>query len=139
MRRAYTIGAPSIFVNKNRLGRYPEFGTRGSEVQILSPRPFLFSNLQNGQVMRVYTKGFTLTRLTARGRLQVPPMYCRSVRDAKRLRPYTQAGGKVTRWSLGAQAVLAPTYRRKMDGSKAVGQRGSVAMLACFSIPFTSP
>jgi hypothetical protein len=41
------------------------FGTRGSEVQILSPRPFLFSNLQNGQVMRVYTKGFTLTRLTA--------------------------------------------------------------------------
>jgi len=71
--------------------------------------------------------------------LQVPPMYCHSVRDAKRLRPYTQAGGKVTRWSLGAQDVLAPTYRRKMDGSKAVGQRGSVAMLACFSIPFTSP
>ena len=29
MRRAYTIGAPSIFVNKNGLGRYPEFRDQG--------------------------------------------------------------------------------------------------------------
>ena len=29
MRRAYTIGAPSMFVNKNRLGRYPEFRDQG--------------------------------------------------------------------------------------------------------------
>jgi len=29
MRRAYTIGAPSIFVKKNGLGRYPEFRDQG--------------------------------------------------------------------------------------------------------------
>src|SRR5215469_24710 len=29
MRRAYTIGAPSIFVNKNGLGRFPEFRDHG--------------------------------------------------------------------------------------------------------------
>jgi len=29
MRRAYTIGAPSVFVNKNELGRFPEFRDQG--------------------------------------------------------------------------------------------------------------
>jgi hypothetical protein len=29
MRRAYTIGAPSIFVNKNGLGRFPQFRDQG--------------------------------------------------------------------------------------------------------------
>src|SRR6266446_2732227 len=29
MRGAYTIGAPSIFVNRNGLGRYPEFRDQG--------------------------------------------------------------------------------------------------------------
>jgi hypothetical protein len=29
MRRAYTIGAPSVFVNKNGLGRFPEFRDQG--------------------------------------------------------------------------------------------------------------
>src|SRR5260370_4488199 len=29
MRRAYTIGAPSIFVNKNGLAQYPEFRDQG--------------------------------------------------------------------------------------------------------------
>src|SRR5260370_36036151 len=29
MRRAYTIGAPSVFVNKNRLGQFPEFRDQG--------------------------------------------------------------------------------------------------------------
>jgi len=47
MRRAYTIGAPSVFVNKNRLGRFPEFrdqGVGGSNP--LSPTILLF-HLQN--------------------------------------------------------------------------------------------
>jgi hypothetical protein len=29
MRRADTIGAPSVFVNKNGLGRFPEFRDQG--------------------------------------------------------------------------------------------------------------
>jgi hypothetical protein len=33
------------------------FGTRGSEVQILSPRPFLFSNLQSSQGPKMRTPG----------------------------------------------------------------------------------
>jgi hypothetical protein len=44
----------------NRLDNRNRFGTRGSEVQILSPRPFLFKYLRNRRVMRVYAKGFTL-------------------------------------------------------------------------------
>jgi hypothetical protein len=47
MRRVYTIGAPSIFVDKNGPGRYQNFGTRRSEVQILSPRPFFLSLSQS--------------------------------------------------------------------------------------------
>src|SRR5215472_12689805 len=29
MRRPYTIGAPSVFVNKNGLGRFPQFRDQG--------------------------------------------------------------------------------------------------------------
>src|SRR5439155_8015563 len=36
------------------------FGTRGSEVQILSPRLYLFKDLRSRRVMRAYTNGFTL-------------------------------------------------------------------------------
>jgi hypothetical protein len=43
----------------NKLDNQNCFGTRGSEVQILSPRPFLFKHLGNRRVRRVYTKGFT--------------------------------------------------------------------------------
>ena len=42
MRRAYTIGAPSVFVSKNGLGQFPEFrdqGVGGSNP--LSPTNFL--------------------------------------------------------------------------------------------------
>jgi len=35
-----------VFVNKNGLGYSPNFGTRGSEVQILSPRPIVFNRLR---------------------------------------------------------------------------------------------
>jgi len=41
MRSAYTIGAPSVFVNKNGLGRYPEFRDQGVGGSNPLPRPIL--------------------------------------------------------------------------------------------------
>src|ERR1700757_3816205 len=40
----------------NKLDNQNCFGTRGSEVQILSPRPFRFKHLQNQGVMGGFTK-----------------------------------------------------------------------------------
>ena len=53
MRRAYTIGAPSVFVDKNRLGRFPEFrdqGVGGSNP--LSPTKSFVSSQSIGMFVR---------------------------------------------------------------------------------------
>jgi hypothetical protein len=61
MRRAYTIGAPSVFVNKNGLGLFPEFrgqGVGGSNP--LSPTNLL--KINNLQVGKIYMNPWHVTR-----------------------------------------------------------------------------
>src|SRR4029077_5038211 len=49
MRRAYTIGAPSVFVNKNRLVRFPEFRDQG--VGGSNPlSPTIYFNVRSGDI-----------------------------------------------------------------------------------------
>ena len=55
MRRAYTIGAPSTFVNKNGLGRFPEFRDQG----VGGSNPLSPTNLLNDLNLILYVASET--------------------------------------------------------------------------------